>query len=339
MHRIHEEVEKIISPVYLVGGSVRDELLGKEPKDWDFCTPVVPDEIEKAIHSSLNENGDNRKCYLTGKKFGTIGTKVCGQIVEVTTFRSEVYEKDNRKPNVEFVSDITADLSRRDFTINAIAKRGERYIDPFGGKLDLMMKTIKCVMDPKARFKEDPLRMLRAARFASQLGFDIDQNLTGHAERMSYKILHVSKERWMLEIDKLLTSEHPRRGLEFLAKTRLLNYILPELSLQVGYEQNSPHHDFTLWEHTIRVVENAPMDINLKWAALLHDIAKPFTRTEKKDRSNYITHDYLGGEFVDRMAVYLKWSNDRRIAVKEIVLTHLNDGNPLKEADNKVKKR
>ena len=176
------EVEKIMAPhpVYAVGGCVRDYILGVQPKDYDFCTPATPDEIETLVKKS------GRRAYLTGKRFGTIGCKVkIGEIqdlIEITTFRTETYAEANRKPEVEFVKDITADLSRRDFTINAMAIRLNKgrihIIDPFGGREDLKNKTIKAVGNPKIRFKEDPLRILRAIRFATRYGgfFDPDRD-------------------------------------------------------------------------------------------------------------------------------------------------------------------
>lgn len=334
---IYDELKTIIDPVYQVGGSIRDEFLGKEPTDYDFATPLSPDEVEKRIKESVNKYGDNRKCYNIGKKFGTLGLKIHGQLVEITTFRTEKYHKGSRKPTVEFVKNITADLSRRDFTINAIAKRGNKYIDPFGGREDIKIKLIKCVGKPNERFKEDPLRMLRVARFASQLSFHIDDNTENYAKQLAYKILEVSKERWVAELDKLLMGENPESGLNFLVRTRLLNFLIPELILQCDYDQNSPYHVFDLWTHTIKTINYCPQDIILRWAALLHDIAKPFVRTNKVDKSNYIYHDYLGAEMVERLGLYLRWSNERRIQVKEIVLNHFKVDSPLKEADDKAK--
>lgn len=323
----HSEIETIVSPVYLVGGAVRDELLGLEPRDFDLATPLSPDVVEATIKAA------GKRVYTIGKKFGTVGIKMNGQLVEITTFRHETYESGNRKPQVEFVQDITADLSRRDFTINAIAKRGERYIDPWGGRLDLLERVIKAVENPKARYKEDPLRMLRAGRFASQLEFTVESNTEAQAGKSAHKILEVSRERWMIELDKLLLTNRPSLGLQFLARTRLLNFMIPELSLQVGYDQNSPYHEFTLWEHTLQVVEGVSADVNLRWAALLHDIGKPFVRVDKPDRSTYVKHDLLGAELVERIARQLKWSNERREAVKELVLNHMQPNSPLREAD------
>lgn len=322
-----EQIETVVSPVYQVGGACRDELLGLTPKDFDFATPLSPDEVEAAIKAA------GKRAYNIGKRYGTMGMKMDGQLVEITTFRHEAYAPGSRKPQVEFVQDITADLSRRDFTINAIAKRGSRYIDPFGGRLDLLEKTIKAVGNPKDRYKDDPLRMLRAARFAAQFGFTVESNTEAQAGKSAHKIIEVSRERWVQEMDKLLLTNTPSIGLDFLARTRLLNFMIPELSLQVGYDQNSPYHSLTLWEHTKRVVDLTPSDVTLRWAALLHDIGKPFTRTEKADRSNYIKHDLLGAELVNRIALQLKWSNDRREQVSKLVLNHMQETSPLRKAD------
>lgn len=318
--------------VYICGGAVRDSLRGVEPVDIDIATPLSPDEVEAAIKAA------GKRAYNIGRKFGTMGMKLDGQLIEITTFRHEAYTPGSRKPQVEFVQDITADLSRRDFTINAIAKRGSRYIDPHGGRLDLLEKTIKAVGTPKERFKEDPLRMLRAARFAAQLGFTVESNTEGQAAKMCHKILEVSRERWVQELDKLLMTETPSVGLDFLARTRLLNFMIPDLSLQVGYDQNSPYHSLTLWDHTKKVVDLSPAEITLRWAALLHDIGKPFVRTERPDRSNYIKHDLLGAELVERIALQLKWSNDRRTEVKAVVLNHMQETSPLRDADNAAHK-
>jgi putative nucleotidyltransferase with HDIG domain len=334
MNDIIKEVEAIIDPVYLVGGSVRDLIIGQVPHDYDFCTPLLPDEIEERVRAA------GKRPYTTGKRFGTIGFKAGGQLVEVTTFRTEAYHRASRKPEVQFVDDITADLSRRDFTINAIARRGERLIDPYGGRLDILERTIKAVGKPQDRFKEDPLRMLRAARFASQLGFEIDQLTESTAKKWSYRILHVSRERWVQEMDKLLITDQPSVGLDFMARTRLLNYMIPELAIQVEYDQDSPYHELTLWEHTLSTVDKAPLDIDLRWSALLHDVGKPYVRTSnKRGYSNYIHHDMVGAELALAIGRYLKWSNDRVDKVSETIRYHLRDESPIRAADNASKSR
>jgi len=332
MDKIYEQVEKIISPVYMVGGFVRDELMGIEPKDYDFITPHDPDAIEQKIRDV------KRKPFLTGKRFGTIGVKIGGHLVEITTFRTERYQRGNRKPEVEFVNDIMADLGRRDFTINAMAKRGEKLIDPFNGQGDIRKRIIKCVGNATSRFREDPLRMLRAARFSAQLGFNIDETTFKSAAKLNYKILQVSKERWVMELDRLLLSPYVDRGLNNLMDTGLFRYMIPELFLQENYDQNSKYHAYDLWKHTVRVTNLAPLDINLRWAALLHDVAKPFVRVEKEDRSVYAKHDILGHELVIRLGKYLRWSNKRIEIVSNLVKDHLRDDSPLRDIDNMAKK-
>jgi tRNA nucleotidyltransferase/poly(A) polymerase len=331
---MYEAVSKIIQPVYLVGGPVRDELLGRVPKDFDFTTPMLPDDIEARVKAA------GRHAYSAGKRFGTIGFKLDGNFVEVTTFRNERYHSNSRKPEVEFVNDITADLSRRDFTINAIAKREGRYIDPFGGRIDIMEKIIKCVGRPKDRFSEDPLRMLRAARFTAQLGFKVDQLTESTAKKLAYKILHVSKERWVQEMDKLLMTEKPSIGLDFLARTRLLNYMIPELAIQVGYDQDSPYHELTLWEHTLSTVDLTEPNLEWRWAALLHDVGKPYVTTlNNRGYHNYIHHDLVGSELADKIGGYLRWSNARRELVSRMIFEHLTDASPIRKADNASKVR
>lgn len=330
-----EEVSKIVHPVYLVGGSVRDKLLGLVPKDYDFTTPLTPDEIEEAVRNA------GKKPYLTGKRFGTVGFKIDEQLIEVTTFRKESYEPRSRKPMVEFVDNITFDLSRRDFTINAIAQRDDgSLVDPFGGQQDLKRKIIATVGKPQDRFKEDPLRMLRAARFASQLGFSIEAETEAKTAKRAHHILYVSKERWVQELDKLLLSDDPSLGLQFLAQTRLLHFMLPELAMQVGWDQDSPYHELDLWEHTIKTVCLTEKDINLRWAALLHDIGKPYTRTiNKRGYSNYVYHDAVGAEMILKIGSYLRWSKERVSMVSDIVKEHLDFSSPLHQADSDARFR
>jgi tRNA nucleotidyltransferase (CCA-adding enzyme) len=332
LKEIISQVKTIVPEVYLVGGSVRDHLLNKEPKDLDFATPYLPEEIESFVRKA------NKKPYLIGKRFGTIGIKIDGNYIEITTYRTETYEEGNRKPLVNFISNLETDLSRRDFTINAIAMTDTgKLIDPFQGSLDLDKHIIRCVGKASNRFQEDPLRMLRAARFASQLGFYIDAEIIETIKQLNYKILSISKERWVMELDKILLADDVC-GLNFLMMAGLLKYIIPELSLQYNFDQRNPYHNLTLWEHTLLTVYYNPCDIEIRWAALLHDIAKPFLQTEnKKGYCNYIKHDLLGYEFAHKIATYLKWSNQRTKNVANLVLNHMDDNSPLKEADTKAK--
>lgn len=329
---MYAAVSAIINPVYLVGGSVRDVVMGRPCYDYDFTTPVDPDRIEELVREV------GRRPYLLGKRFGTVGFKVAGHLVEVTTFRAETYEGDSRQPSVEFLAKLEGDLGRRDFTMNALALHdGRAIIDLFGGRADIEARIIRAVGNPRERIKEDPLRMLRAARFASQLGFAVEPETVSAMERYAHHILHVARERWVTELDKLLVGDDVAAGLNLLAETHLLRYLLPELALQVGYDQNSHYHDRTLWEHTVAVVTATPPDITLRWAALLHDVAKPFVRTEKSDRSTYVKHDVLGAEIAERTGLYLKWSTARRREVRELVRDHMLDTSPLKQADDAAK--
>ena len=338
--KLLEQVSEMMKPhpVYLCGGAVRDYLMDKTPKDFDFCTPAEPDEIEKLIKKS------KRRAYLTGKRFGTLGCKIDGEMVEITTFRSEEYEPGNRKPKVNYVKNIHQDLSRRDFTINSLAirltKGHLRIIDPFCGQEDLEAGVIRAVGNPKQRFKEDPLRILRAVRFACRYNFTIEEITAKKMKKMAIHILDISKERWMMELDKILLSEHVVYGLNVLWDFDLFKFMIPELDLQKDYNQNSQYHKFDLDEHTKQVVEATPKDLNLRWAALLHDSMKPFARTENPNgHSNYIGHEIMGAELVDRYAKYLNWSNERHKKVRELILNHLKESCPLKKYDNLGKRK
>lgn len=323
-----EELEKTITPLYEVGGCVRDTLLGVAPKDTDYTTPLTPDEVEEKIREA------GRRPFVTGKRFGTVGLTIDGKLVEITTFRSERYEPGSRKPLVEFAKSIEQDLSRRDFTINAIARRGNRLIDPFRGQDDLKAGIIRAVGNPTERFKDDPLRLLRACRFAAQLGFSIEEATKRSIAKNAHQILYVSKERWVQELDRLLTSERPAQGLRVAAETGVLRFILPWIALQVDFDQKSPYHSKTLFEHTLAVVEGVENDIYLRWAALLHDVGKPFIQTFKEDgQANYIHHELVGAELVEGIGKYLRWSRERLTRVQELVATHAGETSPLRAAD------
>lgn len=346
LHEVMTEVTKIVSPVYLVGGAVRDHIMGKEINDWDFTTPVVPEEIEVLVRT----NNPGRTVFDAGKRWGTLGTKVLlpesGKFVkvEVTTFRTETYEPNSRKPVVEFSVHLHEDLVRRDFTMNAIAARMDgksvRIIDPFGGREDIEKGIIRGVGNVKQNMKDDPVRMLRAARFVSTLGFEVDEETKAKITRCAPRILMPSKERWLMELDKLLLGDHVEKGLDFLAETRLLTYMIPELFIQVGYDQETPYHDFDLWTHTKKVVAATPKDITLRWAALLHDVAKPFVAVRKNEsQKNYMNHETVGRDMVLRIGPFLKWKTERTKEVAQIVAEHLEEGSVLKAYDSGSQKR
>lgn len=246
---IQKQVQEILGTeeVYLVGGSVRDLVMGNTPKDYDFTTSMLPEDMIEKVKAA------GRRVYTIGEQFGTIGFKVetlvytepaMGEFgetvyfapqkkyeyVEVTTFRSEIYTNKSRKPEVKFVPSLDEDLARRDFTFNAMVLRSDGSIyDPYGGRLHIHSKKIQTVGMPKDRIQEDPLRMLRAARFAARYGFDIDPNFIGKARQLADRIYDVSVERWVQELDKLLTSSYTYVGFEALDHMGLVARILPEL--------------------------------------------------------------------------------------------------------------
>ena len=218
-------------------------------------------------------------------------------------------------------------------------KNNGKVIDEFGGLEDLKNGLIKAVGNPKIRFKEDPLRILRAVRFAASLGFEIEPKTWDKLCKMRFDLLKISKERWVLEIDKILSLENPEKlekGLEMLMESGIFGVIIPELTLQKNYNQNSPYHNFDLWTHTKKVVFNVPFDdLDLRWTALLHDIAKPFVRTENKNgNSNYINHDILGSQMSLKISSYLKFSNFRKDFIFENILNHLQPESLLKIYDD-----
>lgn len=330
IQEIFQKVSEILGLTYLVGGCVRDILHGRDPVDLDFACELLPEDIEQKIKAA------GLKTFSLGRRFGTIGFKIDGHHIEVTTFRIEKYDGKSRKPEVVFVNGITPDLARRDFTINAIAMRlNGTLIDPFGGQEDLENKVIRAVGNPGDRFYEDPLRMLRAGRFSGQLGFTIESHTFTSADHHADRILGVSKERWTQELDKLLVSPHVDYALRYLADTNLLNYMIPELALQVGYDQDSPYHELDLFEHSIKTVVLSESDVEIRWTALLHDIGKPFVRLQnRRGYSNYPNHSVVGAEMVTKIGHYLKWSKARTSNISNQVLKHLDDGSPIEEADS-----
>ena len=250
---------------YIVGGSVRDAVIGKAfPKDYDITTNALPEEIIKIFYKTIP----------TGIKHGTITVMVNGDGYEVTTYRIDGEYLDNRRPSmVTFVSKLEDDLARRDFTINALAYNEEDgLIDYFGGIRDLDNKIIRAVGEPNKRFKEDALRMLRAIRFAASLDFDIEEK-TMLAIKNNYNLIsNVSNERIRDELCKMLVSNNTTKALKLLEETKLLQVILPELQLAVGFDQKNPHHDKDIFSHVLVVVEKCPPVINIRMAGLLHDI-------------------------------------------------------------------
>lgn len=336
--QLQNEIKKIFGdePVNLVGGSVRDIILGKEPKDWDYCTPLQPDIVEQKIRDA------GRKPYLTGKRFGTIGFKISisnreGGIrngshyhagysewvyIEITTYRTEKYDGASRKPTVDFTSDLMLDLSRRDFTINSIVltKDGD-YFDPLGGRIDILDKKIKAVGKGKDRILEDPLRMLRAARFASQLDFEVDPNLIGVIRQHSSEIIRVSKERWVVELDKILSSKHPQKGLDILMQTDLMKYILPEVWLAFQ-DPVCKENTYKQFDH---MISDGRFTLDDMWCMLTYFIGFPYTKKESSDRITFPGNREVRSELILGLSSRLKFSNARTNEMRKIPTTKIVD--------------
>ncbi|HEU4864846.1 MAG TPA: CCA tRNA nucleotidyltransferase [Actinomycetota bacterium] len=279
--------------LFLVGGVVRDLLMGRGHGDLDFATDAVPHATTKVLR------GWAERQYLVGVKYGTVGARRDDVVLEITTFREEVYAEEHRKPAVTFGKDLRTDLSRRDFTVNAMAVRlpeGE-FVDPFGGVKDLAAKRLDTPLDPEIAFSDDPLRMLRAARFVAQLDLAPAPRVVAAIERMRERLSIVSAERINGELSKLLLAPAPSRGLEFAVQTGLADGFLPELSA-MRLEQDPVHRHKDVLHHTFAVVERCEPDLTLRLAALLHDIGKPTTRQITPEGVTFHHHEVVGARMV-----------------------------------------
>lgn len=317
--------------LYHVGGSVRDMLRGEPPKDFDFATDALPDETTAILKSG---GAYVESVWPIGEKFGTIAATVEGQQVEITTYREDM--SSGRHPEVAFVKDIKLDLSRRDFTINSMAMDDKgTVIDPFGGQADLKEGCIRATGNPFERFQEDPLRMLRAIRFSSKLGFSIHADTMSAIYEYAHAILNVSRERWLIELTKMLTGEYPGLALEYLKHSRLLGYVLPEVFPIVLVPLGNPLHSKNLWLHTLNVVDKVRRDPKVRWAALVHDIGKPQTRYEQgTDTVHFFQHWTLGAELVHSMGKRLKMPNEFLRAVMGLVSLHHKIADTVSRANN-----
>ena len=317
--------------VYLVGGCVRDMLLGKPVKDWDFTTNAEPSEIQKLFPDSFYDNS-----------FGTVGIPVRNDenvehphVVEVTTFRTERGYTDSRHPGtVEWGKTIEDDLSRRDFTMNAIALQlvqGElsdpRIVDPYGGKKDVEEKIIRAVGDPQKRFKEDALRLMRAIRLATQLGFSIEEQTFQAIKDDASLLARISKERIRDELMKILASYYPYEGVMLLKNTGLLKYILPELLEGIGVSQERPgrHHKDDVFTHNLLSLKHTPSkDPIIRFATLIHDVAKP--RIATTDKEGYVifhNHEIEGARMAGEIAERLRFSRKERQKIVTLVRWHM----------------
>lgn len=320
---------------YAVGGGVRDLLLKKKPKDWDVTTNAKPDEIQELWPKNFYNNDFGTVTVLTDSKDPVLTE------IEVTTYRVEGEYNDQRHPDaIKFVTKLTDDLSRRDFTVNALAlglsadtSYAEnavviddlRIIDPFGGLKDIDKRVIRAVGDAAERFSEDALRLWRAVRLAAQLDFEIEQETMRDLTAQAPAINAVSHERVRDEFVKLVMSDHPENGLNLLQRTGLLAMTLPEVAEGIGIGQNK-HHVYTVFEHNIKSLQwaaNYDYKLHIRLAALLHDIGKPKTKRRKGDDFTFYAHDVVGARMAEKLMKRLKFSNEMINSVVHLVRHHM----------------
>lgn len=303
---------------YIVGGCVRDKLLGIEPHDYDITTSAKPDEIKRVFK--------DYKTILVGEEFGTVGILLNEVLYEVTTFRIDGAYIDNRKPeSVTFSDNLIEDLKRRDFTINAMAidSKGKLF-DPFNGKDDLENKIIRAVGNPVERLREDALRMMRAIRFAGRFGFFIEAELFDAISLESGLLKNIAPERIFDEFSKMITSDRPSYYLLLMEEAGILDVIFPELKRTVGFVQFSPYHDKTLFDHLLCVMDNVKPDLSLRLAALFHDISKVDTLSIGEDgRGHFYGHEILGAEVVEKILKKYRLPNKTIEKVKILILDHM----------------
>jgi poly(A) polymerase len=340
--RVGEELERIASVIdelgarfesageqlALVGGPVRDAMLGRLQNDLDFTTSARPDVTERLLKGWADAVWD------IGREFGTIGAHKGEWQIEITTWRSEVYDPTSRKPDVAYGDSLVGDLRRRDFTVNSMALTvpGRTLEDPYGGILDLAARVLRTPGTPEESFSDDPLRMMRAARFSAQLGFDVAPEVVAAMTAMAERITIISAERVRDELVKLVLSPEPRRGLALLVETGLASYVLPELPA-LALERDEHHRHKDVYEHTLIVLEqsielehsrgHAP-DFIGRFAALMHDVGKPRTRKFQDDGTvTFHHHDVVGAKLVRKRMKALRFSNDDIDAVADLVELHL----------------
>lgn len=300
---------------YAVGGCVRDACLGLIPHDYDLCTSATPQQM-KDLFSDYS-------LVCAGEKHGTVGIITENGVVEITTFRTEGDYEDNRHPSwVEFVTDIDADLARRDFTVNAMAYSPIRgFADPFGGQADLKNHVLRAVGDPETRFREDSLRILRGVRFAVRYGLTLDAETEKAMAAFAPLMDNLARERVFDELCKLLPLVNAEDLLRFAP---VLTQVIPELSPMVGFQQHSPHHAYDIYTHTAHVTANVSKDLALRWAALLHDMGKvPTFALDENGRGHFKGHAQESAKMAEEILLRLKAPTDLRKRVVFLIDKHM----------------
>jgi len=311
---IIETLQKSGYEAYIVGGCVRDRILGKEPKDWDICTPSLPEQTMKcfAEHHIIE----------TGLQHGTVTLMLNHIPFEITTYRIDGQYSDNRRPDkVEFVSSLKADLSRRDFTINAMAYNpNEGIVDYFGGMDDLNTGIIRCVGDAGQRFREDALRIMRALRFASVLSFSIEEDTSKAMLENKILLKNIAVERIASEINRMITGNGVSNIL--LKHLPVITEVIPEIAPMNGFEQNNSYHCHDVLHHSLFSIDHAPKNIVLRLAMLFHDIAKPQCYTESNGIGHFYGHPQVSSDMAKTILLRLKYDNDTIKDVTELVFYH-----------------
>lgn len=318
LEKLAKSAERAGHKLYLVGGSVRDDLMGRDIQDYDLTTAAPVDTIKSILEASAPDS-----IYTLGEKFGTISAIVAGVTLEITTFREQGKVTD---PS-DHVQLLYNDLAHRDFTVNAIARdlhTGDLH-DPFNGQLDIEHRLIQAVGSPEERFEEDPLRILRAVRLAAGLQFYLERDTREAIKRLSHLLKNVAWERIGDELDKLLLAPVPSEGIDMLDSLGLLPYTIPELLEMHGMEKGA-HHYKEVYPHTLKVLDRTPPDLILRWAGLLHDVAKPATYGVTDGEVHFFGHERLGARMSQRILNRLRRPVEVVEAVVQLVAEHLRIG-------------
>lgn len=323
--RLGERFHEAGHQLYLVGGPVRDALRGRPLNDLDFTTDLEPSGVLKLL------DGVASAIWTTGIEFGTVGAQVDGEPCEITTFRADRYDRVSRNPAVVFGDNLDDDLKRRDFTMNAMAVSviDGAFHDPYAGLADLARGVLRTPASPEESFADDPLRMLRAARFVSQLGVEVDPAVLAVMAELAPEIARITAERVQLELNKLILGAFPRRGLEVLVETGLAAFVLPEVAaLRMTTDEHGQHKD--VYAHTLQVLEQAidlegpeGPDLVLRWSALLHDIGKPDTRRFASGGVTFHHHEVVGARMAKARLKALKFPKDDIEDISRLVFLHL----------------
>ena len=327
MTEIPKEVTVIIQKLrkagfeaFIVGGCVRDLLIAREPEDWDVTTNATPEEIQKIFPENFYENDFFTVTVLTKSTRPKLAE------IEITTYRSDHTYTDHRRPErVQYAKTLQDDLARRDFTVNAIALSNDTIIDPFEGQKDLKEKSIRAVGNAQERFQEDALRMMRAARIATVLGFSIEKHTTQAIQENADLLKKISQERIRDEFLKIIMSPHAMKGIELLRELTLLQYIIPELQEGYGVEQNK-HHKYTVWEHNLLSLDYAAKqqwDYRVRIASLLHDVAKPKVKRGQGKNSTFYDHEVVGAAMAKHILDRLKFSNKDIQSIADLIRYHM----------------